>query len=90
MSDCAASAAPTPGPDTGLICLLTIMRLMGLAADGEALRHRFAPPGGVMGELELLRCAKQLEIKARKVTTRWERLEKTPLPAIARAITYCW
>ncbi|MBF0425101.1 MAG: type I secretion system permease/ATPase [Magnetococcales bacterium] len=82
--DSDATRKPPSNLDTGLACLLTVVRLMGLAADGTSLRHRFAPPGGVMEEVDLLRCAKHLEIKARKITTRWERLTKTPLPAIAR------
>ncbi|MBF0310357.1 MAG: type I secretion system permease/ATPase [Magnetococcales bacterium] len=71
-------------PDTGLACLLTAMRLAGLPADGQQLRHRFAPPGGILGEVELLRCAKACQFKVRKVSTTWERLAKTPLPAMGR------
>ncbi|MBF0283840.1 MAG: hypothetical protein HQL51_05210 [Magnetococcales bacterium] len=77
------SPTPSDAPDTGLICLVTLMRLMGLPVDPDALRHRFAPTGGVMGEVELLRCAKQMEIKARKISTTWDRLAKTPLSVTA-------
>ncbi|MBF0126310.1 MAG: type I secretion system permease/ATPase [Magnetococcales bacterium] len=70
--------------DTGLTCLLTVLRMFGIGADREALRHQFAPPGGLMGDIELLHCAKALQIKAKVVRTTWERLPKTPLPAIAK------
>lgn len=80
--------APSPTqeriPDTGLICLTMIMRLFGLPADMAQLRHRFAPPDGPMGTQDLLRCAKALELKAQAVTTTWDRLPHTPLPAMAR------
>ncbi|MBF0213805.1 MAG: type I secretion system permease/ATPase [Magnetococcales bacterium] len=71
-------------PDTGLECLMTIMQLMGLATNREAIRHQFAPPNAPMGEIELLRCAKAFQIRAKMVRTTWARLDKTPLPAIAR------
>jgi subfamily B ATP-binding cassette protein HlyB/CyaB len=36
-----------------------------------------------IGITEMLRCAKELGLKARAATTQWERLANTPLPAIA-------
>ncbi|MBF0192822.1 MAG: type I secretion system permease/ATPase [Magnetococcales bacterium] len=77
-------ANPAPVVDTGLESLLTVMGLFGIAADRSAMRHQFAPPVGVMGDVELLRCAKEFQIKAKVVRTTWERLEKTPLPALAK------
>ncbi|MEO5371753.1 MAG: cysteine peptidase family C39 domain-containing protein [Magnetococcus sp. DMHC-1] len=84
MSDSNHSSSSSPALDTGLICMLSIMRLSGVAADGEALRHQFAPPGGMMGDIELLRCAKAFQFKGKVVQTMWERLGKTPLPAMAK------
>ncbi|MBF0182511.1 MAG: type I secretion system permease/ATPase [Magnetococcales bacterium] len=84
------ATTPHGPPDTGLECLLTVMRLFGIAAEREALRHQFAPPAMPMGEVELLRCAKAFQIKAKMVRTLWERLEKTPLPAMARRTDNRW
>src|SRR6266481_4614953 len=67
--------------DQGLAALVALLRFHGLGADPRQIRHSFgAKPIGVS---EMLRCAKQLGLKARAVTTRWERLARTPLPAIA-------
>lgn len=68
-------------PDPGLSALVMLLRLQGLGVDPAQIRHQFgAAPIGVP---EMLRCAKGLGLKSRVVKTRWERLAKTPLPAIA-------
>src|ERR1700693_6126850 len=69
-------------PDLGLAALVALLRFHGVGADPEQIRHRFGATA--IGVAEMLRCAKELGVKARSVTTRWERLAKTPLPCIAR------
>lgn len=72
---------PAATPDTGLASLTLQLRILGIAADPDQLRHRF---GGVrFSSTEILRCAKDLGLKARRVDKDWERLGKTTLPAIA-------
>jgi subfamily B ATP-binding cassette protein HlyB/CyaB len=68
-------------PDPGLAVLVALLRFHGVGADPGQIRHRFGAKA--IGVGEMLRCAKELGIKARAATTRWERLGKTPLPAIA-------
>ncbi len=68
-------------PDPGLVVLIMLLRFNGVGADPEQIRHQF---GGVaIGVPEMLRCAKQFNLKARIVTSKWERLTRMPLPAIA-------
>jgi subfamily B ATP-binding cassette protein HlyB/CyaB len=67
--------------DQGLAALVALLRFHGVGADPEQIRHRFGATA--IGVPEMLRCAKELGVKARSVTTRWERLAKTPVPAIA-------
>src|SRR5882724_4018030 len=67
--------------DTGLVAMVMVLRFLGVPADPEQIRHQF---GGVpLGIAEILRCAKQFQVKARAITTTWQRLAATPLPAIA-------
>src|SRR6202158_5475459 len=68
-------------PDQGLAALVALLRFHGLGADPKQIRHSFGTKA--IGVSEMLRCAKELGLKARAVTTRWERLARTPLPAIA-------
>jgi subfamily B ATP-binding cassette protein HlyB/CyaB len=68
-------------PDPGLATLVALLRFHGVGADPGQISHRFGAKA--IGVGEMLRCAKELGIKARAATTRWERLGKTPLPAIA-------
>src|ERR1051325_3040985 len=71
-----------PGdPDMGLGTLVALLRFHGVGADPEQIRHRFGTKA--IGVFEMLRCAKEQGIRARAVTTRWERLASTPMPAIA-------
>jgi subfamily B ATP-binding cassette protein HlyB/CyaB len=67
--------------DPGLFVLVSLLRVLGVSADPAQIRHRFgAAPIGIP---EILRCAKELGLKARERRVDWDRLETTPLPAIA-------
>jgi ATP-binding cassette, subfamily B, bacterial HlyB/CyaB len=67
--------------DTGLEALVTMLRLLGVAADAGQIRHRLGT--SKIGAPEMIRCAKGLGLKARAHRTDWSRLARTPLPAIA-------
>jgi subfamily B ATP-binding cassette protein HlyB/CyaB len=68
-------------PDGGLSALVFMLRSQGVGVDPEQVRHQFS--GRPIGVAEMIRCAKGLGLKARSVMTDWQRLEHTPLPAIA-------
>jgi subfamily B ATP-binding cassette protein HlyB/CyaB len=70
----------TQDNDQGLFALAMLLRIHGVAAEQPQLRHRL---GSAIGITEMLRCAKELGLKARVVRTTWARLAQTPLPAIA-------
>ena len=72
LSTCAA--------DPGLTVLITLLRFQNIGVDPEQLRHRF---GNVIGVPEMLRCAKELGLRAKSYKTTWERLANTPLPGVA-------
>jgi ATP-binding cassette, subfamily B, bacterial HlyB/CyaB len=78
MSTETGSATPAP---PGLEALVTLLHLQGVAADAGQIRHRLGTDK--IGAPELLRCAKDLGLKARAYRTDWSRLARTPLPAIA-------
>jgi subfamily B ATP-binding cassette protein HlyB/CyaB len=67
--------------DPGLLALVMLLRFHGIGADPAQIRHRFA--AAPIGIPEMLRCAKELGLKARARRTSWSRLAHTPLPAIA-------
>ncbi|UGY12659.1 type I secretion system permease/ATPase [Bradyrhizobium septentrionale] len=70
------------GPvDQGLEALVTLLHLQGVAADAGQIAHRMGTEK--IGTPEMLRCAKDLGLKARACQTDWSRLGSTPLPAIA-------
>jgi subfamily B ATP-binding cassette protein HlyB/CyaB len=73
------TAKPAPA-ESGLAALVLLLRLHGVGADSEQIRHHF---GADVGVAEMLRCAKQFGLKARVYHSRWQRLTATPLPAIA-------
>src|SRR5260370_9816592 len=77
----AGTESPNAAADQGLAALVALLRFHGIGADPEQIRHRFGAKA--IGVSEMLRCAKEMGVKARAVTTRWERLAKTPMPAIA-------
>src|SRR5438094_3812568 len=76
-----AEIGQTKPADLGLAALVMLLRYNGIGADPEQIRHQFG--GQKIGVQEMLRCAKELGLKARSVASNWPRLAKTPLPAIA-------
>src|SRR5262245_42410561 len=78
MSTAIDSARPV---DPGLEALVTLLHFQGVAADPGQIRHRLGTDK--IGVTEMLRCAKDLGLKARAYRTDWSRLARTPLPAIA-------
>jgi subfamily B ATP-binding cassette protein HlyB/CyaB len=70
------------GPErSGLDSLVLLLRFLGIPADAAQIAHRHG--SDAFGIPEMLRCAKELKLKARAVTASWARLAKMPLPAIA-------
>jgi len=69
--------------DSGAICLVNIARLHGLAADVGQIRHSLGLDTDLMGIDQLLRAARSLGLRMRRIESSFGRLAKTPLPAIA-------
>src|SRR6516162_8338848 len=80
MLDRITKADSVTAGDPGLSVLM-LLRLLGIGADPAQIRHRFG--GNRIGIPEMLRCAKEFGLKARERVAGWERLETTPMPAIA-------
>jgi subfamily B ATP-binding cassette protein HlyB/CyaB len=81
IHDRITNAESVTAVDPGLSVLVMLLRLLGIGADPEQVRHRFG--GGPIGIPEILCCAKEFGLKARERIAGWERLETTPMPAIA-------
>ncbi|MGY3590316.1 subfamily B ATP-binding cassette protein HlyB/CyaB [Bradyrhizobium sp. USDA 4341] len=67
-------------PDSGLQCLALLLRFHQVSVDPAQIAHQFA--GRAIGVAEMLRCAKQLKLRARAVKETWTGLTRLPLPAI--------
>src|SRR5689334_23296740 len=67
--------------DSGLEALMTLLHLQGVAADRDQIKHRLGT--SALGVLDMLRCGRDLGLKASLSHTDFSRLAKTPLPAIA-------
>jgi ATP-binding cassette, subfamily B, bacterial HlyB/CyaB len=75
------SAAVT---DSGLISFVLLLRLHSIPADPAQLRHQYLQGSEQFGADEMLRAAKQLGLRARRIASDWDRLCATALPAIAQ------
>lgn len=71
----------TGSDESGLNALLTLLHLQNVPADREQIRHRLGTT--TLGAPDIIRCARDLGLKARTCRSDWPRLMKTPLPAIA-------
>ena len=77
-------AAPSSAAlDTGLTCLVMLARFHQIAADPDQLAHQFKVAGAHFGKTEILLAAKHLGLQAKPVKTSIDRLDRTPLPAMA-------
>src|ERR1700722_12006695 len=77
----AATATTTGMADPGLVALVMLLRFHGIGVDPEQIRHRCGT--STIGTSEMLRCARDLGLKAGIHKTRWQRLTKLALPGIA-------
>ncbi|MBU6463049.1 MAG: type I secretion system permease/ATPase [Bradyrhizobium sp.] len=76
-----AAAQDPAATESALLSLTILLRCHGIGAEPEQIRHRIGSPR--IGITEMLRCAREMDLKARVLSTGWDRLEKTPLPGIA-------
>ncbi|MBL0943037.1 MAG: type I secretion system permease/ATPase [Hydrogenophaga sp.] len=79
-----------PTPDGALACLVMMARFHGLAADPDQIAHGFAADGQRLDLQGLLLAARHLGLLARRVRVQADRLDKTPLPAIALGPVGCF
>jgi subfamily B ATP-binding cassette protein HlyB/CyaB len=68
-------------PESGLGALVLLLGCHGIGADPAQIKHRLGVAR--VGVVEMLRCAKDLGLKASARATNWDRLARTPLPGIA-------
>ncbi|WP_407051911.1 type I secretion system permease/ATPase [Methyloraptor flagellatus] len=70
-------------PGLGLVALAWCLNMLGLPADADQMRHDLGIAGGAVGETDLLRAARKFPVKARAIGSHYDRLEQTPVPALA-------
>lgn len=73
-----SNEAPQYG--SGVAALVLLLRFQGIAVDPQQISHQY---GHDLNITDMLRCAKELQLKARATTSTWMRLGKTALPVIA-------
>ena len=69
--------------DTGLACLVILARINQCPVSPDQILHEFGNSEGPLSESSLLLAAKKIGLKAKVARTTIERLDRTPLPAIA-------
>ncbi len=70
------------GVDSGLACLVLIARFHDIAVDPEKLIHEFGDRSGKFDSGQILLSAKSIGLQAKKISSGYDRLDRTPLPAI--------
>ena len=82
----AQTSAEGRAVQSGLLCFTALLGFLGKAAEPEQLRHQLGNGSEPATTADLLRLAKRMEVKARAVKARPDRLARYPLPAIARLL----
>ena len=70
--------------DSGCQCLVTMARLNQVPAEYQQLRHQFGEAEQPLSDTDLLRAAKAIGFKARKINSSIEELTASILPALAK------
>ena len=78
-----------PTTETGAPALAFVLKLLGIAADSDKIRHALGS-AAPLGEADLLRAARGFPVKARAISSSWERLARTAFPALARLADGSW
>jgi subfamily B ATP-binding cassette protein HlyB/CyaB len=81
MSDTARPAVRAL--DTGLSSLALLLRHLGRPSDLDQLLHRFGAADGKTDAVGVVRAGRQSGVKVRIAASRWDRLGRMALPAIA-------
>lgn len=71
--------------DTGLACFAIMASFFEKPISLDPIKHKYDRQDSNFEECELLQLAKEFSFKARFIETKWERLGKTNLPAIAQS-----
>ncbi len=86
-------AAPNAAPladladaevDSGLVGLVTLFAYFDISADPQHLQREFSPTGATLDTIGLVRAARSKGLKARATRGSLKRVERLPLPALAR------
>ena len=78
------AGVPDTGPmDTGLACLVLLAHFLEKPSSPEQIAHQFGTSGKLFDETTILLAGKDLDLKCQAISAKWDRLGKTPLPAIA-------
>ncbi|MFO1389275.1 type I secretion system permease/ATPase [Cellvibrio sp.] len=73
----------SPTVDSGLISLVLLARFHGIPVEPEQIEHEFGLPGKLFSVSDIMLAAKKYKLQVKHVSTSIERLDRTPLPAIA-------
>jgi len=74
--------------NSGAEALAFALRVLSVPADAAEISHHSGKPS--LTENDVLRAAKRFPVKARAITSNFERLRKTPLPALAALKDGSW
>lgn len=78
-----SSASHTAQIQGGLVCLVTAAKILGIPADYKQLERSFVIDDNSIAVHILLRAAKELDLKAREVSSTLERLPQLSYPVLA-------
>jgi ATP-binding cassette subfamily B protein len=82
----------TPGPETGLQCLVAVARHHGIDLSADALAHAYGAGSTPIGCRLMLRIAQDAGLRGRRVVLTWARLLEhgRSLPALGRLTNGNW
>ncbi|MFT6659163.1 type I secretion system permease/ATPase [Maritalea sp.] len=70
--------------DSGAMCICALLAIHGQRANPDQIAHEFANQNGIVDAAGIIRAARRAEFKAKIIRADWKKIQKLPLPGIAK------
>ena len=70
--------------DSGALCICALFALNGQRANPDQIAHEFSNQHGAVDTAGIIRAARRAEFKAKTIRADWKKIQKLPLPGIAK------
>ena len=76
--------AESKSVDSGALCICALLAIHGQRANPDQIAHEFSNQHGLVDKAGIIRAARRAGFKAKSLQANWKKVQKLPLPGIAK------